>query len=264
MSVWIDGVDTSTLGVLTSDIPELRDGPDVDHPTMVIPGRAGAVHISKDGEGQEGERRINWIAALARADHHTVLERLDELKWRILRREVEIRIVDRFDRFILGRIEAPRGGTIPPAFTQRMIYVRWTFRCADPQFYEVDETTVDINAGPADCPVGTGDIAPTIDVIGPIENPEFIHRNASGDEVGRLKLIVSAGAGEHLQIDNDTPMITLDAVEIPATLVGTTDFLLLRHIYAGGLSGPHQTTELLPSGTAASAKITYRKPWRGV
>lgn len=263
MSVLIDGTDLKTLGLRVNDLPEIRDGLVTDYATGRVPGRIGVVHLSESNEGQARERRItivgHIIATAGSSAHATVLTNLDSLKFRVERRDVQIRSTTPTDRYWTGRSESCITPTEPPMHIQRGVGVRWTFLCEDPLAYATSETTVDFNAAATQCALGTGPSYPTITIVGPVTNPIIIYNDSGGTEVERTTLTVTVPAGQALIIDNWNQVITLDGADANDSLTGG-DFLVLDP-RDGSAGGPYPQLQISPAATATSAQAVYRKTY---
>jgi hypothetical protein len=251
VSVRIDGVDLSTLGLITADVPELRDGVERDYPLGKVPGR-GAVHLSR--RGQPRERRITVVGAIAAADHATVLTAMDSLKRRVGAREVQIVVADALTRYFTGRPESIRLPTIAPTLSQRMVHVRWTWVCTDPLAYDTTPQSVAFGAA-TQMPLGSAPSRPVLTLSVPAGDVAVIYRDSGGTERGRIELVDVSGA--ELVIDCDDQVITFDD-ESGAELLSGGDFLELDPL-DGAEGGPYPTLEVV--GTVTAAVAVYRRAW---
>ena len=262
MSWVVDGVDMeATVGLVLTRIPDLYDAASADYPVAHVPGRTGAVHLSKLGGGQHRERRINLYGAIAIAKsaatpHMDVINALHTLKRRILRRQVEMYSTS--DPSIAWDVivEVPRVPFIEPHETQRMTEVQWTFLLVDPAAHDAAATVVDFTSGPTSCPLGSLPSAPQIDLTGPFSNPIINYLDVSSGLIHSLECTVTGGAGELLTIECEAGRISLNGIVDNDILTGG-DFIFLDPVDTA--VGTHPQLSL--TGSAASALATYRRKW---
>jgi phage-related protein len=260
----IDGTDVSSFGLRIADAPGTRAGLIRDHALAYMPGRDGALYMGADAQGQARERRIVLASDLNVAHsstaHATLLTQLDELKWRIARRDVQIVFGDQDTRYYTGRIERPDANHLAPVHTQRIVLLPLTFLCGDPLAYAVTQTTVTFTSAAAQCPLWTGLVYPLINVVGPV-GPDFdiIYRDSGGTEQGRTQITGSVPSGQTLAIDCANQIITLDGADANDMLVDSTssDFITLDPKHGTTVAGAFPTLEI--TKTPNSAQAIYRR-----
>lgn len=258
MSALIDGLDTTTIGFVTSDWPNIRSAMEFDYPVTRISGRDGAVHLSRIGQGQGRDRFIDWIGYGRAVDHATLLTNLAELKWRCMRREVEIGLST--DPGWAWTAVLVRGPIPPmaPAETQKFTHLTWTFQLLDAVAHATSNTVIDFTAGATACPTDNIPSFPFIEIVGPVTNPEIILTSGSGAEIVRLSLIVTVGAGETLEIDCNNIQLSIDGV-VDNDIAITGDFPWLDPLHYSTSSPSSTPPSLAVTGSPASAIATYVK-----
>ena len=259
----IDGTDVSGFNMRIADALGTRAGLNRDHALAYMAGRDGAIYTGADAEGQSRERRIIVAGDLdidygTAAAHTALLTAIDELKWRIARRDVQIVFGDQDTRYYLARIERPDAEHVFPTHSQRILIVRLGFVCADPRSFAVTQSTVTFTSSSAQCPLWTGVVRPLINVVGPV-GPDFdiIYRDSGGTEQGRLSIVGSVPSGQTLAIDCDNQIITLDGADANEMLLGSSDYVKLDPNHGTTVSGPFPTLEI--SKTPNSAQAIYRR-----
>lgn len=260
MSIIVDGVDLEGLGVLlVEDAQGQHDGFDVDQPIAHVPGKYGGVFLGVIGQSRE--RRVTVVGGLRSDTHAEVLTALDDLRWRIEERNVQVAFTDRTSRYFNGRLESVKHPGVPPAHTQRMSHFSWTFLCADPRYFESTPTVVTFTSSAASTPLGNAKVWPVISIVGAVTDPIVIYRNSLGVEMWRMAFVGSVGGGQELLIDFASQSITLDGADAYNLLDGLVSRLgPLDFRDATSLTGAQPTLEISPTPTSATA--TYNKAWR--
>lgn len=258
-AVTIDDIDLSTLGLLTANIPELRDGVDTDFPTGRVPGRAGVVHLSR--KGQPRERRITVEGTIISTTHALVLEALDDLKYRCSRRESEIIFGDQDARYFTGILESAKNPVVTPMQAQTKIGFRYTFLCADPYAYSTSTVTLNIGTSGQQKEItglGTAPSLPTFTVDGDLDTLNLIYLSSTGVEQGRMEFEADDGYGWNgeLVVDCANQIITLDDADASDLLAGG-DFLAFDPIDGTSTIGPRIRAQWAGS-TPSTVSVTYR------
>lgn len=261
----IDGTDVSSFNLRISDAPGSRAGLNRDHSLAYVPGRDGALYLGADAQGQARERRLILSGDLdipygTSSAHTALLAVLDELKWRIARRDVQIVFGDETARYFTARIERPDANHVHPLHSQRVLLIQLGFLCADPYAYAVTETTVTFTSSAAQCPLWTGLVYPLVNIVGPV-GPDFdiIYRDSGGTERGRTQIVGSVPSGQTLAIDSYNQLITLDGADAADMLVDSTtsDFIVLDPTHGATVVGAFPTLET--TKTPNSAQAIYRR-----
>lgn len=258
-AVTVDGVNLASLGLLTANVPELRDGVDTDFPTGRVPGRAGVVHLSS--RGQPRERRFTIEGTIRANSHALVLDALDDLKWRCARQEVEVVFGDATTRYFTGILESAKNPVITPLQSQTRIGFRWTFLCADPYAYSTTETTLNFLSGTTTVTgLGTAPSFPVITIDGDITTLTLLYQTSAGIERGRMELEAEDGYGwdGELVIDCANQIITVDDEDASDLLAGG-DFFSFDPIDGTSSVGPR--IGWTRSGTATVMSAVYRAAW---
>ena len=128
MNVWIDGVDTSALGVITSDIPELRDAADVDRFGGYLDALLGGgrhVHVVHADAGTADDGLVDGLvgellALRAGAREQRDFATADRIRERLLKLGVEIEDTRDGTRWLLANLLYGAGLRLLEACTLRV------------------------------------------------------------------------------------------------------------------------------------------------
>lgn len=275
MSVFIvDGFDMLSLGlVIDDDSSGWRDAPEVEHVFAPVPGRYGAARLQR--RGNRRVRRLIVNATMVADNVATLRANTSELRRRLMAAvddTVELRF-EESTKYYTALVEACDVTPIAPAFKQKAHRVRISFVCPDPLAYDVDETTADFTAGPADLELGDGPSWADVTVNGPLAGPwQLIYRNAAGEIVSSLTMSGEIDAASGIIIRMREQIITdllgeqlTPSGEPFANLLIDGDFFAFRPEDADWDQTPTvwPTIEAdpVPSGGATAV---YQKAWLGI
>lgn len=247
----INGYDTSALGLIIEDAPRWRDSPRRSRVQAAVPGRIGLVDL---GARPVLEPRALEFTGVQKGDTAQQLrDRLDALKRRLERGELEIRTFDMSDRFYRGQLEDLTIAAIRPAFTQRAHRIKIAFLCDDPRAVAITEDVVAFTTA-TPMPLGSAPSHPVVRITTPT-NPTIIYRNSAGVEQGRLALTISGVTWVEIDMGRGTIVDNTGADRIAALTSGT--FLELDPFDGTADGTAHPTLEV----TGGTGSGRFRKAW---
>ena len=259
-----DGVDLSTIGfVLEPGSRDLLSGGHVDHRMAPIPGRAGATHLSLQGQTRAKVFTLN--AHVVGTSAANLRARIDEVKFRLEHRDVQLIFPDDATRYITARMQRAQWSSPGPewnvvAGADHIRRARLQFVAEDPWFFDVTAQTIGFSTATA-MPLGDAISLPVITLIGAVTDPVITYKDGGGATIRTMGFTIVMGA-DTLVIDCDALTLKLNAgAATDAALLTSGDFIELDpRDYTDWLSGD-PTLEISPV-PATSATAVYKKAWR--
>lgn len=258
-ALYINGFDTSRLGLLVERVAGWIDGPERATRTIPIAGREGAILASTPTES--GPRTIDVRGVMQAESVAALRANVDQLKDLLAGDFIEARFVDQVDRFAIGRCRSFRVPPTPPQFVNRKTVAEFSLLCADPLAYDTEPIIVGFSAQKAALPLGTARIAPTIRVMGSVNNPVVTYRNHAGVSKQTMGFTVNLAATDYLEIDCHLATITKYASGVSSdgiSLLTSGDFIRPDPADGSYLDSTWPSIEL----SAGAGECAYRRGWR--
>lgn len=256
--ITVNGFDLGELGfVLQNDADGWRDGVALGALELApVPGSAGVAVL-----GRTTSARSIGVSGAMRADTMAeLLASTDELKARLSDGVLEVAFGDDAARVFFCELDGPvRIAPERPVITQPMHWLRFTLLCPVGYVFDASPTIVDFSAAAAECPLGTGAVAPLLRLIGPATNPVVTYRDARGDEIATLGMTAELAAGDVREIDCGRFRIVDGGGVNRIGELTSGDFLAMDPRDALGEDGPYPTLEV--SGLTGNALVMYRRSW---
>lgn len=254
--LFINDVDVDSaagLGVKVGRSEGHRSSPLRRIPTAPILGREG--HVELTDEATSGPRILTFDAVQVGDTVSDLTTKLEALKRLALNGLVRIRTGDYADREYLGR-GAIDVGLIGPWLSTQAHTLRLEFTCADPLARGLSDLVVDFTGGATQVPLGTAPSKPVLRV-GNVTNPTITYRNAAAGLISQMRLTITLGGAEWVDIDCENQTIVDDqGANQVGTLNVADNFISLNPYDATDVDGPWPTLEV-SGGTLADC--TYRK-----
>lgn len=255
-SFTVDGLDFETLGLVIERAPDQKSGVKVRHRTADLPGRHGGVHLTRDGQGQV--RKIDLTCMVVGDNVSDLRSNLDQIKFLLEDREVQLTLPDQTDRYWVVRLENPQSIGFRPDITARMHRFRLRFLAADPFAYDTSERTVALSTSDTLIHIGNAPVYPTLSVGSPSTGFTVELKNSGGTL--QTTLTLSASTGAVVVVNNLDLIITSDGANFSTALSTGSDFLCFASTYRADFSTGTQATASLDGGT--SGKLVYRRAWK--
>jgi|GEM_PF-3612460 len=206
-TVYVNEFDLARLGFVVENVPELRSGASMRYQEATAPGMAGNLLLS--ALPQMGSRPITVRGVLRASSAAALLAAHDELQERLQAGDIEVRVVDAMDRFLVCRYRDRSITPIDPQFLNTTHRCDFVLEAVDPLWYDRDPVPLAApTGGLIRCLLGTAPIWPVIHLMGAATNPVITLKNAAGDTVGTMTLTVTLAAGDYLVIDCGAGTIT--------------------------------------------------------
>lgn len=264
--VWVNDKDLGDLGfVLNNDLSGWRDTPTFRDRYSNLPGRMGAVSLSRELETEP--RRMTLAGLLHATSVANLLANKDELHARLAEGTIEVRFSDDEERVYYGKLDgAVRISSIRPALVQKGHACQFTILCPDPHIYHRRTTVVPFAAAAAQVPLGTGVSTPILRIGtapgGAATDPTITYKDHRGDTITSLVLSYTFGASEWLDIDSELEKITDESDANQISAISSGDFPRFDPHDAAGEDGPYPTIEIsAATGAIDFAEAHYRKAW---
>lgn len=253
----VDGFDTSTEGLIVrSGLQRLRGTPEASYPSTTVPGRMGAVRLSRDPE--YGPRQLTipgTVEGATMAEMHTNLRSLERRLWPGPERV--IRLVDDETVEFHAHTRLIDGQGVPPDLVQPVTQVAISLLALDPRLLAASDTVITFTSTLTETPLGSGPSFPVIRIDGAATDPVLTYADHTGTTVKTLGLTISLGASDWVEIDMMERTIVDDGGTPRPDALTSGGFFALdpAHGTADGASDPQLSVDD-GSGTA-----TYRKAY---
>jgi hypothetical protein len=251
-----DGFDFEDLGLVIERAPDQKSGVRVGYKTAPLPGRHGDVHLTRDGQGRA--RAVTLTCVVTGSDLADLRSKLDEIKWRLEDRTVQLTLPDQTDRYWSARLENPQAIGFRPDVVANRHRFRIRFLMVDPFAYATSETTVSLSSVATSLPIGNAPSYPTLSVGSPSTGFTFEYRNSAA--ALQTTLTLSASTGTTVVVNNLDLIITSDGANFSTALSTGSDFICLDPRDRATFSTGSQPTGTLLGGS--SGKVVYRMAWR--
>ena len=274
-NLWkVTTLDVFSYGVEVEDIIGIRDWPETNTPSIIVPGNDGA-YVGDDDvtDTITMPRRFRIIGAVD-GRSSTLQTRLDAFADLLERGNISHEFPQiRSNVLYTARLDGPRPfvGIAP---SQRNKAVRFDLPFFAKQPYGVDASSTIVtgaSGSPLSCPMGTAkcDVSVVITANGgAIGDPILIHKNAAGVELSRIELTTLGAAnrkyridttnGGHVEVDNGSGYVNGMALIQNSD---SYDFPNLLPDY-GTRGGTSQSLTVTVTSGTADVAITYYKRWR--
>lgn len=253
----VDGFDTSEEGLIVrSGIQGWRGTPQASYPSTTVPGRMGAVRLSREPQYEPRQLTIPAsVEGATMAEMHANLRSLERRLWPGPERT--IRLVDDETVEFRARTLQIDGQGVPPDLTQPLTQVAISLLALDPRLLAVSDTVVNFTSSLTETELGSGPSFPVIRIDGAATDPVLTYADHTGATVKTLGLTISLGASDWVEIDMMERTIVDDGGTDRADALTSGGFFKLdpSHGTADGDSDP-QLSVSDGSGTA-----TYRKAY---
>lgn len=262
----VDGFDTEALGLhIDNRSRGLFDGFDTGHRMGTIPGRDGQVHLSR--RGQPEARRVRLPLSITADTIGQLEDRLDELKWRIEGRDIQLVFPDHPDRFLEARVERDDIQGVGADMVVPWRRISLDLICVKPFFQQSTQETIDFTSTTEDLPIGSAISLPVITLTGGWTSPVITYRDGSAVAQTVMDFTgLSMGGGDTLIVDCDQLTILLSGAPAEDQLVGPlSSFVQIDPQDASGWTGGAPTglpTIEIAGGSGTSAVAVYRRNWR--
>jgi hypothetical protein len=248
MTFIVNGVDPSTLGLITESLPGWRTAPSLRRITASVPAAAATScstrsrsslappHDQRRGAGRTSPCRT-------RATTSTRWSRCSR------NRSLLVTFNDNSTRAVTCELETFAVTPPPAQHTQSFIPVAITLVAYDPYAYDITSTTVNL-AGATALPQGSGPLRPVVTITGASVNPLLTLRNSAGATVATLGITRTQVGGDSLVFDMKARTIKINGVSALGNVI-SGDFFEVDVAKHGNYRTSSWPTLQSSSGTTA-------------
>ncbi len=257
-ALFVNDFDTSSLGLIVSDVDGWLHAPSTRDKTTLLPTRVGAVLLAPEPETAPRNLVINGV--IRRTSVASTRAALLDLQERLYRGTVELRFADDPEKVYYARCTDVDWLGQPPQFLNP--YGRLTIRatCHDPLIYDRTGMVIGFTAARVPIPLGTAVSAPTLRVLGAATNPVLIYRNQGGLVRQTMAFTVTLLATDYLEVDGELFTVKKFTSGVESNAISTLtsgDFIALDPQDGDPATDGYPTLEVSPG----SGECLYRKAW---
>lgn len=265
--MYLNGFDTSSLGLIVTDVAGWLDGLVRKDRTQELIGRAGL--LLTHPRPTVMPRAVTVTGVVRRNTNALMRAALLELQERAYRGTVEVSFQDDQTKLLPSRCVQFTFAGRPPKLANPYGDLSVMFTGLDPYIYDAEAQVVSFGSGvPAiyPCPLGSAPSAPLIRIVGSgvgaLVNPVISYLDARGNVVQTMGFTTNLGAQDYLEIDCHLMTIIQSrntVVSNGMSLLTSGDFIVLDPQdgdYANNLWPMLSATPAQTFGVAL-----YRKAW---